>query len=115
MSGRLRNWFRFPRRHPGWSLWAVLLLGLTGHLIWHGARALWFRRELDQAERALAEYDFVAARQRLAQWIRLKPRDPLARLLAAQAARRDGDLKAAEEQLDICRDLAGDSTPQEAL
>jgi tetratricopeptide (TPR) repeat protein len=115
MGGLFRHWYRFLVRHPGWTLGAALLLGLSGYLLWQGACALWFHQDLAHAKRAIAAYDFAAGRSRLAQCIRLRPRDPAVRLLAAQTARRDGDLEAAEQQLDVYRELAGALTPQGTL
>src|SRR5947209_5966264 len=92
-------------RLPRWVLLAALLLAPAAYLSWYGACLLRFRRDRAEAEGALAEYDFAAARARLAECVRLWPRDPAARLLAAQAARRDGDLDAAEQQLEAFRTL----------
>jgi Flp pilus assembly protein TadD len=115
MPSRLRNWFLFPVRHPDLGLLAALVLGVAGYLLWQGARVLWSHRDRAAAERALEEYDFPEARRRLADCIRLRPDDPAVRLLAAQAARRDGDLEAAEEQLDRCDRLTGGPTSDAKL
>src|SRR5437868_13665303 len=104
MAGRHLNWFLFPIRSPGWTLGAALLLALTGGLLWYGFRELQFYRDRTAAEQALTQYDFPEARQRLMRCIRFRPRDPGVRLLAVQAARRDGDLDAAQEHLDIHHD-----------
>jgi predicted Zn-dependent protease len=112
MGGRLHNWFLFPVRHPGWALGAALLLG---GLIWYGLGILQFRRNQAAAEQAIAKYDFPTARRLLAQCIQWRPRDPALRLLNAQAARRDGDLDAAQEQLDFHRELVKGDTSERTL
>jgi predicted Zn-dependent protease len=114
MAGRAPIWLRLVK-HPGWALLTVLLLGLSAYLLWQGYRALEYRRALADAKKALGAYDFAAARQSLEQCIGLRPRDPAVRLLAAQAARRDGDLGAAEEQLDTYHTLVGKPSPEETL
>src|SRR5262249_57385352 len=101
-SHRFSAWFRFPVRHPGQVLVAALILGLAGFLLWLGGRVAWCRWDRARAERALAEYDFTEARQAAAECIRLQPHHPAIRLLAARAARPDGDLQEAGEQLDPC-------------
>jgi Flp pilus assembly protein TadD len=98
-----------------WLLLAALLLLPAGYLSWYGVCLLRFRRDRDEAERALAEYDFAVARGRLAECVRLWPRDAATRLLAAQAARRDGDLDAAEQQFDVYRTLLRGSAPEKQL
>jgi predicted Zn-dependent protease len=115
MTGRLRHCLLFPLRHPLWALWGAVLLAGCGYLLWLGGSALWVRRERAKAEAALAEFDFAEARRRLERCLRLRPDDPSLRLLAVQAARRDGELGAAQEQLDRYRELAGPSTPEGAL
>jgi Flp pilus assembly protein TadD len=85
-----------------WLLLAVLLLVLAAYPASYGTRVLFFRRDRAEAQRALREYDFPAARVRLAACLRLCPSDAATRLLAARTARRDGDLAAAEEQLAAC-------------
>ena len=88
-----------PGRRRPWLLLAALLLVLTAYPGWYGVCVLRYRRDRAAGERALADYDFAAARARLASCLRLWPSDPATRVLAAQAARRDGDLDAAEELL----------------
>ncbi len=82
-----------------WLLLAALLPVLAAYPSWYGICVIRFRQDRAAADRALAAYDFAAARERLASCLRLWPSDPAARVLAAQAARRDGDLDAAEELL----------------
>jgi Flp pilus assembly protein TadD len=107
MTGPLRDWLLFPLRRPGRALVAAGLLALAGWLAWYGLAVLRFRQERAAAEQALAAYDFAAARRHLAECRRLWPADRDACLLAARAARRDGDLDAAEERLTDFRRLGG--------
>jgi tetratricopeptide (TPR) repeat protein len=102
-------------RRRRWLLLGALLLILAAYPGWYGVCILRFRRDRAEAERALAAYDFAAARGRLAGCLRLWPSDPATHLLAAQAARGDGDLTAAEEQLEAYRALRGHGTPESAL
>jgi tetratricopeptide (TPR) repeat protein len=103
-------------RRRRWLLLAALLLALSAYPGWYGVCLLRFRRDRAAAEKALAEYDFAAARDRLASCLRLWPSDPPTRLLAAQAARRDGDLAAAEEHLEAYRTLRdGGGGPERTL
>jgi Flp pilus assembly protein TadD len=104
MRGRFRRWL----------LLAALLIPV-GYLSWYGFCWLRFHRDRAEAERALAQYDFALARGRLAECLRLWPRDPATRLLAAQAARRDGDVDAAEQQLDAFRLATGGRGPERTL
>jgi predicted Zn-dependent protease len=115
MRGRLRDWLNFPRRRPGLALVGALALGLAVFLLWLGARVVWFHRAWGEAEKALTEYDFPEARRRLAECVRLRPNTPAVRLLAAQAARRDGDLEAAEAELDRCDRLTRLPTAESKL
>jgi tetratricopeptide (TPR) repeat protein len=105
MRGRRRFWF----------LLAVLLLGLTLYGGWYGVRIFQFRSDRAEAEKALAVYDFATARVRLAACLRLWPTDRSTRLLAVQAARRDGDLAAAEELLEASQPLGVAATPERTL
>jgi Flp pilus assembly protein TadD len=93
----------------------VLLLGLVGYGGWLAGCALWVRWDRGEAEKALAEYDFGEARRRLERCIRVRPHDPVLRLLAAQTARRDGDLETADQHLDVHRDLVGEPSPGETM
>jgi tetratricopeptide (TPR) repeat protein len=115
MSGRLSNFISVLRRHPFRFLVVIALLGAAGYLIWWITPGARFRRELTQAENALIAYDFFEARRHLARCLELRPDDSTARLLAAQAARRDGDLDAAVDQLVAYRELVGESTDREQL
>src|SRR5258707_11459229 len=96
-------------RFPRWLLLTALLLVPAGYLVWYSAGVVRFRRDRAEAERALSEYDFATARTRLVECVRLWPGDPATRLLSAQVARRDGDLDAAEQQLDAYRRASGGS------
>ena len=104
---RIRAGVLYPFRTRRRAALSVLALAAAGVLAWYGASGLLFRRSLAAAERSLAAYDFPAAREHLRECARLRPSDAPAHLLAAQAARRDGDLDAAEAQLRLYRKLAG--------
>src|SRR5262245_24426388 len=103
MPTRLREWLLAPVRTPlpgALTPAAVALLALAG---WYGWRAVRFHRDLTAARQALAEYDFPEARRRLAACLALRPNDPMALLLATQAARRDGSLDEAQGYYDRYR------------
>jgi len=105
--GRLRTWLLYPVRTPLRIGLTALLLAAAAVAGWYFERAARFDHNRSAAERALAGYDFPAARRHLAECARLRPDDPGVRLLAAQTARRDGDLAEAQSQLDRYRILAG--------
>ncbi len=115
MPGTLQRLLLFPLRRPGRTLLAGALLGLSAGLVWYAVTAWRFHRDRAQAAKALAEYDFASARQLLERCVQQRPRDPEVRLLAAQAARRDGDLDPAEAHLDVYRQLVGAPTSDGAL
>jgi predicted Zn-dependent protease len=96
-------------------LTGLVALTLVGSLGWTAGSALWVRWDRGEAEKALAEYDFADARRRLARCVKIHPRDPELRLLAAQTARRDGDPDFAEQQLDVYHNLVVELSPGEAL
>lgn len=83
----------------------------VGFLGWWGLREYQFRQSRKAAEDALAKYDFPAARTRLSECMGWRPGDPEIRLLAAQAARRDGAFDEAQDQLIRYREIAGLTEP----
>jgi predicted Zn-dependent protease len=115
MSKRLSDWLLVPVRTPTravLSLVAVALLALGG---WYGLRVLRFHRDEASAREALAKNNFPEARRRLASCLALRPDDPAALVLAAQAARRDGLLDEAGGYLQRYYKRVGGSTPEGAL
>jgi tetratricopeptide (TPR) repeat protein len=115
MPTKLRERVRFSLRSPAGAALSAAVLALLAFTGWHGARALRFHRDEAAAREALARYDFPEARRRLASCLGLRPADPEALLLAAQAARRDGQLDEAQDYLDRQWQQAGRSTPEAAL
>ena len=81
---------------------------------WHGVRITRGHLALGRAEEALSRYDFAAAREHARAAADLRPRHPPVWLVAARAARRDGDTTEARLHLARYRDLAG-STPEGRL
>jgi tetratricopeptide (TPR) repeat protein len=84
------------RRHPLIALVALALLAAGG------VAFAWFerdRRTLVRGREALARQDFATAREEFEAYLGRHGDDIEVRLLAAQAARRGGDLNAAEEHL----------------
>lgn len=79
---------------------AAVVLVLAPVAVRDGLRSWRFRRERDSGRAALARHDFPAAVRHLASALAERPRDPGALLLAAQAARRDGQLDEAQDYLD---------------
>jgi tetratricopeptide (TPR) repeat protein len=82
----------------------LLLLGLV--LVLLGAAAaggfLWLRYQPRAAERALDRFAFDEARQHLDLYLRFRPSDDDARLLAARVARRRDAYDEAEAHLTVC-------------
>jgi Flp pilus assembly protein TadD len=115
MASRVLDGLRALVQRPRLGLLTLILLGLLGYLGWLGVCVLWARWDRAGAEKALAEYDFAEARRRLDRAIRARPQGPELRLLAAQTARRDGDLESAEDHLRVYRELVGESSAQEKL
>lgn len=111
MGGRLRRaaqWCCATRRR---ALAAACALGAIATGAWYAQADARAHFAVRAAERALAAYDFPAARAHLDRATALRPSDRAAWLLAAQAARRDGDLPAAREHLARAERLAGAPTP----
>jgi tetratricopeptide (TPR) repeat protein len=90
-------------------------MGIGGYFLWQITPGARFRRAFADAEKALAEYDFAEARGQLARCLEIRPNDPTARLRAAQAARRDGDIAAAADHLLVFHNLIGETTEEERL
>lgn len=97
------------------ALAALAALAALGGLGWGAARLVRAELALRDAERALAAYDFPAARERLKLAGELRPGRPEVWLLAARAARRDGELDEAKSRLDRYEALAGPFTPEARL
>lgn len=111
MSTRLCAWLFLPIRTPKRAALTAALAALIAFAGWYGERSLRFRRDYDAAKEALARYDFPEARRRLASCLELRTSDFAARLLAVQAARRDGLLDEAQEHLDRYRELVDVAAP----
>jgi predicted Zn-dependent protease len=90
------------------------LLVAAGLLAWHAVRLTRAHLAFGRAEQALARYDFPAAREHARLAGELRPRKPAVWLLAAQAARRDGDPTEATADLARYETLAG-LTPEGRL
>ena len=96
MIATLNRLFAPIRRRPLVSLVAATLVGACGFaLAWY----LRDQRPLSRGRAALARQDFALAREQFETYLSHHPDDVEVRLLAAQAARRAGDLSAAEEHL----------------
>jgi len=79
----------------------LLLLAVTGLALVPAGGALWFRHHYRAAERAFHKREFVTAREQIDHCLRVWPRDPDGRLLAARIARRAGHFDQAQEHLDV--------------
>src|SRR5262245_30748264 len=77
----------------------VLLLALIGWALYQLGIHLWANRQYSLAEQALERCDFKEAGACLDRYLRLRPSDGAAHLLAAQTARRRGDFDDAERRL----------------
>jgi tetratricopeptide (TPR) repeat protein len=101
------GWCRGLFRRPGRTLAVLLLLPVIGLALVPAGGALWFRSHYRAAERAFHKREFVTAREQIDQCLRVFPRDPDARLLAARIARRAGAFDRAQEHLDVYANLVG--------
>jgi Tfp pilus assembly protein PilF len=101
-----------PRKRPRRVLAVVglLLLAVSAGLLGVGASA-WYRLRL--VGPALQALDFDRAQRHLDWSLTVWPWDGATRLLAAQVARRRGDLEGAKRRLDVCE--LGGMTPATAL
>jgi tetratricopeptide (TPR) repeat protein len=93
----------------------VTVVGLLAALASAGT-VIWQRQATDQLLREgadlLAEHEYIKARERLAQYLAVRPNDPRALLMAARAARNLREYYEATELLHRCRDNNG---PHEAI
>ncbi len=85
-------------------LLVLLILGLTAYPV--GLRC-WGSYHQRAAEQALERRDFQQASKHLQECLNVWPDDPTVRLLAARAARRQGNYGQALEHLRVCRQKKG--------
>jgi tetratricopeptide (TPR) repeat protein len=83
----------------------VVLLGLGCAGAWY----FWSQYYLGAAERALGRYDFTTARRHLDQYLRIRPKDERAQLLAIQTSRRSDDHADAERLLTVFEQTFGET------
>ena len=101
-------------RTRGRAIASIVVLVAVSVLTWHVVRLTRAHFAFERAEEALVQYDFAAAREHAKLAADLRPRKPELWLLAAQAARRDGDSAEAKNHLRRYRSLAG-TTPEGGL
>jgi Flp pilus assembly protein TadD len=104
---RLRRAVRASFRTRRRAQLSVLLILVASFVVWHAVRITRGHFAHKRAEEALARYDFPAAREHAKLATELRPRKPEVWLLAAQAARRDGDAAEAKSHLEEYKSLAG--------
>lgn len=114
LLGRLRRAAGACVRTRRRAVLTALVLLAVALAAWHAVRLTRADYAVSRAEEALARYDFPAAREELRQAADLRPGHPAIWLLAAQAARRDGDPAEARRHLQRYTDLAG-TTPDGRL
>jgi Flp pilus assembly protein TadD len=102
---RLANAWGAVRQHPRRALAAVVALAGLGLGGYAAAQFLWPEDPLREAEAALARYDFEAAQQQLAAYLRERPDDAAAHFVAARADRYRGEFARASEHLRLARRL----------
>jgi predicted Zn-dependent protease len=108
MMGLLRGLLQRTRRRPRLVAFTLTLLALVGLSAYSGGRRFWRDYQRRAAQKALDRRDFAEARARLARCLQSWPEDTQLRLLAARAARRDGDYEEAGKQLGRCTEFGGD-------
>jgi predicted Zn-dependent protease len=108
MIGWLRGLWQRSWRRPRRFAFTVTLLALAGLSVYAGGRYFWRYYQCHAAQQALHRRDFAAARALLTRCLQSWPEDAELCLLAAQAARRDGDYEEADKLLGQCQQLGGD-------
>ncbi len=108
MIGWPRGLLQKSWRRPRLLAFTLTLLGLAVLGAYPGGRLFWRYYQRRAAQQALERRDFGEARARLAQCLQTWPEDAELALLAARAARRDGDLEEANQFLQRCKQLGGD-------
>jgi Flp pilus assembly protein TadD len=93
------------------ALGVLVVAGVSGGL---SGRYWWTRHQLGTAKNLLADLQFEEAGRLLDNYLRIRPFDAEAHLLAAQARRRAGDAEAAEYHLNESERLEG-QTPASSL
>ncbi|MFO0966384.1 MAG: tetratricopeptide repeat protein [Gemmataceae bacterium] len=88
---------------------AVVLLGLIGVAVYFAISQYLAKRQYDLARAALERCDFQEALQHLDEYLQRRPTDGAALVLAAQAARRSGDLADADRRLRLAFDQGADA------
>jgi Flp pilus assembly protein TadD len=92
------------------ALGAIALIGGG----WYVRAHYWLpKKHIESAETALDHRNFEEARRELDLYLETRPNDPRGHFLRAQAARRAGDLSAAEEHLARCEHLQNDKPDPE--
>jgi tetratricopeptide (TPR) repeat protein len=109
MLGWLRNLAACGKRRLGRALAIVFLLALIGLGLVPLAYMGWGEYHYRAAEKANRQRDFAGAREHISKALRVFPRGPKTRLLAARIARRAGNLGEAMDQLDVCNSLVDSS------
>jgi tetratricopeptide (TPR) repeat protein len=100
------------RRH--WLLWVVVLALVGGGTLLAGPHAsAWYHRYA--GESALKSYHNEKARNHLSACLKVWPKDVKALLLAARAARRDGDYTTAQQHVHDAQEANGGSSSEIAL
>jgi tetratricopeptide (TPR) repeat protein len=107
----LRNLARRPKR----LLVVLLILLAFGVALGTAGVAVWAAYHYRAAEEALDRFRPGEARQHLDLYLSIRSGSADAHLLAARAARQLGDLDAAEEHLNECERLQGDTSEASAL
>ncbi len=92
-----------------WPVLACCLLTAAAVAAWAIRAEMAARSLLSDAKAALASDDWAAARPLLDKYVAAKPSDPEGRFRAAQAARRAGDIRAAEDHLDAAEERGWDA------
>jgi tetratricopeptide (TPR) repeat protein len=107
MIGQLRRLLQGARRRPKVAAYFLTLVALAGVAVYTGGRHFWRQSQFRAVEQALERRDFSEARALLGECLKHWPQDAELRLLAARAARQDGDFAEADKQLELCQRLQG--------
>lgn len=99
MSSRFSRSAIFLFGHPFRLTITVILLIVIGYGCWIAGVSLWLKNQKSSIHQLLNEFDLTGARKKIDLSLRLRPHDTELLLLAAQTARRDGDIESARTYL----------------